>query len=484
MAGVENISIRRLCMENTDLSDTDIKFIGSMATGLKTFANLADADIFIDCPTKDGDTIVVAEANPDYVESSYKNTVVGLLAKSKDEPAVARTLRLGVATKQMKARTQENTHVIQTVEPIKNNNGRVIAVLVQEKMADELQVSREHIHLSQDSSRLVADAITHMAQKEENWLTDVIDEALVIIGKDGRVSACNSLAVALYKKLGYEKDLLGQPYSNVTQIYPEMSNVKEEKGFVEFEVDFAGVNLVIRRIDINTDDTDFALIIKDVTEIKAREKELVLKAVAVEEMHHRVKNNLNTIASLLRLQSRRTRDHEAQKILHETMNRILSIAITHELLSRVGVDNVSIQEVVEQIRNNALRYSSEDLSDMPIDVTVRGDNFLVSSMVATHVAMVVNELLQNSLNHAFSPKEIFKNARQKAFVDVIIRRGNLYSSIEVCDNGVGFDVTKTNSNDTLGLGIVQTLVKERLEGKLNITSSKDGTAVIFDFKNI
>ena len=219
-------------------------------------------------------------------------------------------------------------------------------------------------------------------------------------------------------------------------------------------------------------------------EIKAREKELVLKAVAVEEMHHRVKNNLNTIASLLRLQSRRTRDHEAQKILHETMNRILSIAITHELLSRVGVDNVSIQEVVEQIRNNALRYSSEDLSDMPIDVTVRGDDFLVSSMVATHVAMVVNELLQNSLNHAFSPKEIFKNARQKAFVDVIIRRGNLYSSIEVCDNGVGFDVTKTNDNDTLGLGIVQTLVKERLEGKLNITSSKDGTAVIFDFKNI
>ena len=484
MAGVKNISVRRLCQENTNLTESDISLIEDMARGLKTFANLADSDIFIDCPTKDGDTIVVAEANPDYVESSYKNTAVGLLAKSKDEPAVARTLKFGVATKQMKARTQENIHVIQTVEPIKNEEGRVIAVLIQEKMADDLQVSREHIHLSQDSSRLVADAISHMVRKEENWLTDVIDEALVIVGKNGLVTACNSLAVSLYKKLGYERDLLGQSYSNVMQIYPETASVRDEKGFVEFEVEFAGVSLVIRRIDINTEDTDFALIIKDVTEAKAREKELVLKAVAVEEMHHRVKNNLNTIASLLRLQCRRASDKQTQKILHETMNRILSIAITHELLSRVGIDDVSLQEVIGQIRNNALRYMSSDLSDLSIDVTVRGDDFRVNSKIATHVAMVVNELLQNSLGHAFFPKEFFKSTRQKTFVDVIIRHGNLYSSIEVCDNGVGFDVARASKGNTLGLGIVKTLVEERLEGKLNITSSENGTAVIFDFKNI
>ena len=85
-----------LCRKYTDLSDEEIRIIEHMSETLQPLANLEGADIFIDCPGRDGNAIVVAEAKPECVPSSYKNTVVGLLAKPENEPAVARTFRLGV----------------------------------------------------------------------------------------------------------------------------------------------------------------------------------------------------------------------------------------------------------------------------------------------------------------------------------------------------------------------------------------------------
>ena len=230
--------VKDLCRQYTDLTDEDIATIEGMSAILKPLANLEDADIFIDCPLWSEDAIVVAEAKPDYVPSSYKKSVVGLLAKKHNEPAVARTFRLGVATKQMKAITQENTHVIQTVEPIRNGAGRVIGVLIREKRADEERVQSERIHFSQQSYKRIANAIAHMTADDSSWLTECIDEALIIVDKDGYVSYCNSLARELYKRLGYVYDILGQSYQNILQIYfPEPRGVDDVAGFSEVEVD-------------------------------------------------------------------------------------------------------------------------------------------------------------------------------------------------------------------------------------------------------
>ena len=128
--------IEQLCREYTDLSEEEIQVIEMMAKMLQPLANLEGADIFIDCPCREGDAIVVAEANPEEAPSSYKSSVVGMLAKAENEPAVARTLHLGIATKHMRARTQENNYTIQAVEPIRLSN-RVIGVLIREKCISE-----------------------------------------------------------------------------------------------------------------------------------------------------------------------------------------------------------------------------------------------------------------------------------------------------------------------------------------------------------
>ena len=185
--------IEALCKQYTDLTEEEIGIIKGMSMVLQPLANLEDADIFVDCPASEGDAIVVAEAKPQSVPSSYKKTVVGLLAKPENEPAVARTFKLGVATKQMKAVTQERTHVIQSVEPIKNGD-RVIGVLIREKRADEQRTVSERLHFSTQSYERMANAITHMFD-ENNWLPECIDEALIIVGHDGVVMFRNSLTI-------------------------------------------------------------------------------------------------------------------------------------------------------------------------------------------------------------------------------------------------------------------------------------------------
>ena len=463
--------IQELCKKYTDLTDEEIATIQGMSAVLQPLANLEDADIFIDCPSWDGDAIVVAEAKPSYVPSSYKKTVVGLLARKENEPAVARTFRLGVATKQMKAVTQENGRTIQSVEPIRNATGdRVIGVLIREQRVDEQRQISERLHFSEQSYERIANALAHMVGSN-NWLTECIDEALLMVDKSGVVTFRNSLARDLYRKLGYIDDPLGQPYENVRLV--DSWNDMDQSGFSVIETTVGRHSLSIKRIQVDSEDMAFAVVIQDLTWKKEQEKALILKSVAIKEMHHRVKNNLQTIASLLRLQVRRSDNEETRKVLGESMNRILSIATTHELLAQSGVDQVKIGEVILNIKNNTVRYFARPHFD--VNITLEGDDFEVDSDIATSVALIINELLQNSLQYAFQDRE-------KGLVRIVVTRGELYSRIEVIDDGSGYDVENVRT-DRLGLSIVQTMVKDKLRGTLDVESGPGGTHVTFEFKN-
>lgn len=463
--------IKQLCRKYTDLNDADIAIIEAMNRVLQPVANLVDADIFIDCPGRDGDAIVVAEAKPSDVPSSYKKTVVGMLAKQENEPAVARTFRLGVGTKEMKAITQENGMTIQTVEAIRNG-GKIIGVLIQEKRLDEQRELSDRIHFSQQSDERIAVALTHMAS-EGNWLTECIDEAIVMVNHEGIVSFRNTLAKELYQTLGYVEDVLGQPYKNIRLVEDTSDTVREVNGFTVKQATVSGRVLTLRRIPLNTADMAFAIVIQDETWRWEQEQALILKSVAIKEMHHRVKNNLQTIASLLRLQMRRTDNADTREVLGESMNRILSIASTHEVLSQSGVDEVMLGAVLNNIRSNTLRYFE---GPRRVDISIEGDDFAVDSDIATSIAMVVNELLQNSFKYAFPERN------EGGRVRVVVTRGDLYSEIRVADNGSGFDIGKVEKS-SLGLSIVQTLVKDKLKGNLEIESGPAGTNTVFTFRN-
>ncbi len=456
--------IYQLCRKYTDLSEEEIQVIEMMAGTLQPLANLEAADIFVDCPCKDKDAVVVAEAKPEEVPSAYKNSVVGMLAKEENEPAVARTFRLGVATKYMKARTQENNYTIQSVEPIKYNS-RVIGVLIREKRIKEDGETSEEW----GSYEAIETPLNHMINENE-WLTESIDEGLLLVDYKGRVSFRNLYARELFQNLGYVRDILGQKYKNIC--LTEWSDTPEGADRIK-EVRCGNYYLRVRQIPLMNQNIRFAVIIRDITWNREQEKNLILKSVAVKELNHRVKNNLQTIASLLRLQARREEKEETRQVLYESISRILSISATHQLLSQSGEACVSLMEVLENVRRNAVQPFLR--TDLSFNLEITGDNLVVDSEIATSVALAVNELLQNCMKYAFM-------GRKEGHVWIRIEKGKVYSRLTVKDDGIGFDPEKIRSG-SLGLNIVKTMVQDKLHGKFTIRSGREGTEAEFDFIN-
>jgi len=456
-----NSVIKQLCQEYTDLSGEEIQVIQMMALTLQPLANLEGADIFIDCPYKGRDSIVVAEAKPEDVPSSYKNSVVGMLAKAENEPAVARTIELGISTKFMKARTQEDNFTIQSVEPIKYGT-RVIGVLIRERrITDEVEEE------PQDHYRAVEMPLNNMINENE-WLTESIDEGLLLVDDNGYVIFRNMYAKQLFQKLGYVKDILRQKYKNICLTHYDGNNDVDE---MLTEVLVANYYLRIRQIRMKKRNIRLAVIIRDITWRREQEKNLVLKSVAIKELHHRVKNNLQTMASLLRLQARRSSNDETKRLLHESISRILSISATHQLLSISGVDEVNLKDVLHMVKNNAVQPFLQ--SSLKVNLELNGDDIGVNSDIAASAALAVNEVLQNSMKYAFE-------GRKEGNIWIVLKKGAVYSTLTIVDNGIGFD-TREERVDSLGLKIVQSMVQDKLHGNLKISSGKEGTKVSFDF---
>lgn len=211
------------------------------------------------------------------------------------------------------------------------------------------------------------------------------------------------------------------------------------------------------------DEVELFAIIADLA-ATALEKAQTVRAAVVQEMHHRVKNNLQTIAMLLRLQLSQT-DLAPRDILHETINRVLSIAAVHDILSQEGVGLISLRQLIQQVAHNVA--TNMTAVGVPVEVTVNGDDLQLRSQPATSLALVTNELLQNALEHGMP-------VTGGAIAIRLLDEGEQLR-LEVRDNGLGlpegFDPLQGGG---LGLEIVRTMVTEDLGGTFSLTPREDG----------
>jgi two-component sensor histidine kinase len=211
-------------------------------------------------------------------------------------------------------------------------------------------------------------------------------------------------------------------------------------------------------------------LVEDITEAVRREQELRVKEATIREVHHRVKNNLQTIASLLRIQARRTESDEASRALAEAVERVSSMAVVHEMLAASTEETVDFAEaartVVDMVRQS-LAHSGTDVT-----VTVEGETGLVPASVATSLALVVAELVHNAIEHGIAE-------RSSGVVAVSMRRlpGELH--LVVRDDGTGLpDGFDIDSSANLGLAIVKTVVGDDLRGTLSFSSARGTTVTI------
>jgi two-component sensor histidine kinase len=192
---------------------------------------------------------------------------------------------------------------------------------------------------------------------------------------------------------------------------------------------------------------------------------LVTSAAVVREMHHRIKNNLQTVAMLMQLQLPEAARLETRQVLLTNIHRIRSIAAVHEILSEQGFRLVNVKTVLERIAQTTMSGMSRP--DQDVRITVRGDNLQLPSRQATALSVVVNELLQNSLEHAFV-------GRATGRIDISLARTPDALMILVRDDGVGLP---GEIERNLGLEIAEALVMEDLHGEMQFNRLSGGVEV-------
>jgi len=201
------------------------------------------------------------------------------------------------------------------------------------------------------------------------------------------------------------------------------------------------------------------------TALAIENSRLVVNTAVVREMHHRVKNNLQTIAMLLRLQLGEGREIDAGEALRESIHRILSIAAVHQVLSQKGFRLVDVKQVLDQVAHTVTQNRLHPRKHLRVEV--RGDEITLPSRPATALTLAVNELIQNALKHAFV-------GREEGRIVVTLRRGPSGYEVEVRDDGVGLPPDEPPLRG-LGLQIIDTLVGQDLGGQLKIALSEQGT---------
>jgi two-component sensor histidine kinase len=354
----------------------------------------------------------------------------------------------------------------------------VIAVLAREFSPDEQrepgELEMNYFFTFRRLAQMIAEGVYPFAGDDsELEESPRVSDGLMLIDASARVRFASPNAISVLSRIGV-RGVEGQRLSTVG-----VDNRAVRRSFDEHrphgeEIEAGDQTVVLRCIPLleRGELTGAVLLMRDITELRRRDRLLLSKDATIAEIHHRVKNNLQTISSLLRLQGRRVVADEARRAIDDSVRRIRSIAVVHELLSQEVSGDVPFQELVRPL----VRLVEESFSspDHPLDVVVRGDAGELPTTVATPLAVVLSELMQNAVQHGF-------DVERGPDASVTIEFNATTTDIEawVHDNGRGvrsdFDL---DHHAGLGLTIVRSLVENDLGGAIRVFANPTaGTTV-------
>lgn len=306
-----------------------------------------------------------------------------------------------------------------------------------------------------------------------------VGDGFIRLDVDGIVTFASPNALSAYHRMGLTTDLEGHNLIAITR--PLLSDPFEAQELaahvgdslaggsgMRLEIDAGGAAVLLRTLPLGVAGAPAgaAVLIRDVTEVKRRDRALLSKDATIREIHHRVKNNLQTVAALLRLQARRTNNEEGREALMESVRRVAAIAQVHEALSMSVDEEVNLDEVIDRIlpiMNDVARV------DTPIRINREGSLGVLDADRAMALVMVVTELVQNAIEHAFHP------ADKRGRVVIRAERSARWLEIVVHDDGRGLpEDFSLEDSDRLGLQIVRTLVSAELDGSLEMRRAPGG----------
>lgn len=479
--------------DNHELLPTGL--LRNVASGMPITADLSRSDLLLLCPHAAEQLVVVAQAQPHSTAALHTDDLVGRILTREEIPVVIE------AWHQRRPRRAQRdlpsgASILQDVYPVTGRDATLAGLLCIETSLLQLERHRQRHR----SFQRAIDWLKVMCARGE--LADTVNlsafgegDGVLLVDAQRRIAYVSGIANNLFRRLGFMEDLRGRRLSYLNTSDDELViAAMEARRPLEREVK-EGSHIWVRKVvpiwppdaaqsllqrlatrQARTEDVSGALIlIHDATEERRKKQELQVKTAMIQEVHHRVKNNLQTIAAVLRMQARRATDSSTLVAINEAIARILSVAVIHEFLSLNESQSINVRDICQRIVAQTRQVM---VPGQQIDLSVEGPAVYLPSQQATSCALIVNELVQNALEHGFQQ-------HSRGRIQMILADLGDEVQLEVIDDGdplpEDFDFGNTGS---LGLQIVRSLVTGDLRGQVRLENQDRGVVATVIFPKV
>ena len=471
-------TLAELARRHSILDEERIAHLQGLTGCWGLLADLSFADLVLYAPTADGPgapMVLLGHVRPTTGATLYRADLVGQVYEPERRPTVVEALNSSKIVSGI-VPVGADRHINLMAIPV-NHRGQAIAVVGRERTRppDRPRSELERTYLAIfDRFALMLEQGEFPYPDEDRFRhrTPRVGDGLLLVDRAGRIEFASPNAVSLLHRLGWHRGVVGARVEEtglgstmLRAAFARCSSVIDE---MESGNEVAVVSHCFPFLE-GGQPSGAAVLLRDVTELRRRDRQLVSKDATIREIHHRVKNNLQTISSLLRLQGRRLASEEARDALEESVRRIAAIAVVHETLAQGTDGEVAFDEIVRPLVDVVEEGLSSPLR--PVEFVVEGDAGVLPARVTTTLAVVVTELLQNAVEHAF-------HGRKAGRVSVVLGRGSHGLLVEVADDGTGLPEDFTVGDCAgLGLTIVRTFVEGELGGSIDLrpVSGTSGT---------
>ena len=474
-----------------NLTKEHIDFLHKIEQGMPLTADLTRSDILLCCRMGENQALVARHMMPQSTISLYRGDATGRTLGPDEQPLILRTLKTGNGGRGQKEILDSGAPVIQDCFPIFDDRKQVIAAVVFEIN----MVAYERHRRRNRSFRQAVSWLQEMCLRGELVETATLSrfgmyDGVYLVDRARRIIYMNGIAANMYRSIGVSADMREQ---NITGMEP-LDNEMVEMAFhlerpTERRHESSDGRIWIRKViplqmapvtwqnywqnwgwtnpfvrNGGTDrQTDAVLVtVHNATDAVQKQRELNVKSAIIQEVHHRVKNNLQTIAAILRIQARRTDNEESKQHLTDAVNRILSMSVIHEFLSQDEHRPINVRDVCQRIATQIAQVVTGP--DQRVTIKVDGPNVRLPASQATPTALVINELLLNAVEHGVHERKVGA---------IWVHLVDLGDSVRIIveDDGLGLpaDFDQSHSN-SLGLQIVHTLVTDDLKGEFRMES--------------
>ncbi|TWF78642.1 two-component sensor histidine kinase [Pseudonocardia hierapolitana] len=476
-------TLSELLAEHTEMRGDAVEHLQRVVAEWQLLADMSFADFLLWIPLAGAtEFLCVAQARPTTAPTAHPEDIVADRVPAADSPQLRRAVVEGRICREENPRWHLEVPVRRETIPVRYGRS-VIAVLSRDtnlampRVPSPLEIA--YLGSASDLCQMVADGTFPPTAEAVGAVSSPrAGDGLIRLDAHGLVAYASPNALSAYHRMGHASDLVGvvladtmrelvhDPF-DAAEVAARIEGALDGKHSLRMEVRARGAVMLVRAMPLRPrgDAAGALVLVRDVTDLRRRDMALLSKDATIREIHHRVKNNLQTVAALLRLQARRTAIPEARIALAESVRRVNSIALVHEALSVSVAERVDLDELVDKVLP---AIGDGATAESRAKVRREGNFGTLPAALATPLVLVLTELVHNALAHAFDPGRAGE-------VVVSANRSGGELEVIVGDDGRGLPEGMDLERSTgLGLQIVRTLVDSELGSALEVRPRSGG----------